>query len=65
MQPVSKQRIGKHVPAATNMHATIVLLLETVFSTRSVQMGYDEDNWDDPVQLRVEFGKWGWEEMAL
>jgi hypothetical protein len=26
-----------------------VLLLETVFSTRSVQRGYKEDNWGEPV----------------
>jgi hypothetical protein len=33
---VLRQQIGKHVPpAATNTHATIELLLETVFSTRS------------------------------
>jgi hypothetical protein len=46
---VSRQRIGKHVPAATNTHTTIVLLLETVFYTRSVQSGYKEENWGDPV----------------
>jgi hypothetical protein len=40
MQPVSRQQIGKHVPAATNTHRRIELLLETVFSTRSVQSGY-------------------------
>jgi hypothetical protein len=28
MYSVSRQRIGKHVPAATNNHATIELLLE-------------------------------------
>jgi hypothetical protein len=44
MQPVSRQRIGKNVPAATNTHSTIELLLETVFSTRSVQKVYKEDN---------------------
>jgi hypothetical protein len=49
MQPVSRQRIGKHVPAATNMNTTIELLLETVFSTRSVQYGYKEDSWGDQV----------------
>jgi hypothetical protein len=27
------------------MHATIKVLLKTVFSTRSVQRGYKEDNW--------------------
>jgi hypothetical protein len=44
VQPVSRQWICKHVPAATNTHATIELLLETVFSTRSVKMGCKEDN---------------------
>jgi hypothetical protein len=44
MQPVSKKRIGKHIPAATNMHATIELLLETLFSTQSVQRSHKEDN---------------------
>jgi hypothetical protein len=33
---VTRQRLGKHVPAATNMHATIEVLLEKVFSARSV-----------------------------
>jgi hypothetical protein len=53
MQPVSRQRIAKHVPAATNTNITIELLLETVFSTRSVQYGYKEDNWGDPVSSSV------------
>jgi hypothetical protein len=34
---VSRQRLGKHVPAATDTHSTIEVLLETVFSTLSVQ----------------------------
>jgi hypothetical protein len=46
---ISRKRIGKRVPAATNIHAIIELLLEMVFSTRSVQRGYKEDNWNDPV----------------
>jgi hypothetical protein len=46
---ISKQRISKHVPAATNMHATIELPLETLFSTGSVQLGYKEDICGDPV----------------
>jgi stage III sporulation protein SpoIIIAA len=46
---VSKQRLGKHVPAATDTHATIEELLETVFYTRSVQRGYKEDNWGNRV----------------
>jgi hypothetical protein len=49
MQPISRQRIHKYVPAATNTYTTIELLLETVFSNRSVQGGYKEDNWFDPV----------------
>jgi hypothetical protein len=59
MQPVSRQRIGKHVPAATSTHTTVELLLETVFSTRSVQSGYKEDNWGYSVscQLRAEFAR--------
>jgi hypothetical protein len=28
---VSRQRLGKHVPVATDTHATIEILLETVF----------------------------------
>jgi hypothetical protein len=32
-----------------NTHATIELLLETVFSNQSVQRGYKEDNWGDQV----------------
>jgi hypothetical protein len=48
---VYRQRISKHVPAATNTHATIELLLETMFSTQSVQRGHKEDIWGDPVSL--------------
>jgi hypothetical protein len=31
MQPVSRQRIGKHVPAATNAHATTATVGNGVF----------------------------------
>jgi hypothetical protein len=48
-QPISKQRIAEYVPAATTTHATIEVLLETVFSTWSVQRGDKEDNWGDGV----------------
>jgi hypothetical protein len=41
---VSRQRLGKRVPATTDTHATIDVLLETMFHTRSVQRGYKEDN---------------------
>jgi hypothetical protein len=40
---VPKQRFGKHVPATTDKHATIEVLLETV-STQSVKTGYKEEN---------------------
>jgi hypothetical protein len=65
MQPLLRQQIGKHIPLAMNTHTTVELLLDTVFSTQSVQRGYEEDNWSDSVQLRVELYKGGWEEMAL
>jgi hypothetical protein len=45
---VSRQRLGKHVPAATDTHATIEVLLG-VFSTRFVQRGYKEDSWGNRV----------------
>jgi hypothetical protein len=44
---ISKNRrllLGKHVPAATDTQSIIYELLETVFSTRSVQNSYKEDN---------------------
>jgi hypothetical protein len=36
---VSGQRLGEHVSAATDTHETLEVLLETVFSIRSVQKG--------------------------
>lgn len=48
MQPeetsIARQRLGKKVSEATDMHATIEAMLKTVFSTRSEQMGYKENN---------------------
>jgi hypothetical protein len=41
---VSRQRLCKHVCASTDTHATKEMQLETVFSTRSVQRGYKEEN---------------------
>jgi hypothetical protein len=32
--------LGKHIPAATDTHATIEELLEMVFSTQSMPRGY-------------------------
>jgi hypothetical protein len=40
---VAMQQHGKHTST------TIELLLEIVFSTRSMQRGHKEDNWGDPV----------------
>jgi hypothetical protein len=42
---VSRQRLNKQVPAATNTHATIEILLEMMFATRSVARGYKEKSW--------------------
>jgi hypothetical protein len=39
----SRQRLGKHVPAAADTHATIEVLLETAFSSRSVKRVWDVD----------------------
>jgi hypothetical protein len=53
MQTVSRQQVGKHIPVPTNTHTTTELLLETVFSTRSVQSGYKEDNWGNLVSCQL------------
>jgi hypothetical protein len=44
---ISTKRLCKHVPVATDTQATIVVLLETVFCTWSVQRGYKEDDWSN------------------
>jgi hypothetical protein len=64
---IAMQRLGKHIPAAMNTHATIEepvckqrtdkhtigLLLETVFSVRSVQSGYEEEfSWEELIEFR-------------
>jgi hypothetical protein len=46
---ISRQRLGKHVPAAKYTHATIEVLLERVFSTRSMQKGRKEYSWGNRV----------------
>jgi hypothetical protein len=40
--PVARQRLGKHVPAAMNTHATIEELLDVAFYMRlvSYQIGF-------------------------
>jgi hypothetical protein len=39
-----RQRLNKYVPAPTGTKARIEVLLETVFSARSVKVVYKEDN---------------------
>jgi hypothetical protein len=51
---ISRPRLGKHVHAVTDKHATIEVMLETVFSTRSVQRGYKEDNRGNRVSSVLE-----------
>lgn len=41
---VSRQQLSKHIHAATDKHATTEVLLEKVFPTQSIQIGYKEDN---------------------
>jgi hypothetical protein len=45
----ARQRLGKNFPSAMDKHATIAVLLETVFSTRSVRRGYKKDNYGNRV----------------
>jgi hypothetical protein len=40
---VSGQRLAKHVPAAKDTHVTVIILLESVVSNRSVQRDYKDD----------------------
>jgi hypothetical protein len=46
---LSRQLLIKHVPKATDKHATIKVLLETVFSILCVQRGYKEGKWGNRV----------------
>jgi hypothetical protein len=62
---VCRQRLGKHVPAATDAHATIEILLETGFSTRSVPRSYKEDNWGNQISSLWESVKRGLERVKL
>jgi hypothetical protein len=47
---VCRQRLGSRVPAAPNTHSSVEVLLETVFSTRSVHRGY-KDNWSKNISV--------------
>jgi hypothetical protein len=48
---VSRERLGKYVSMATDKHVATEVVLETVFSNRSVQKGYKEDNWSNRVSI--------------
>jgi hypothetical protein len=63
---VSTQRLGKHVPTATDTRATIEVLLETLFSTRSVPKSYKEANWGYQASSVRESVKkrWSWNGAA-
>jgi hypothetical protein len=41
---IYRERFSKHVPIATDMYATIEVLLESVFSAQPMQRGYKDDN---------------------
>jgi hypothetical protein len=63
---VPRQRLGKHVLVATDKHAAIEVLLETVFRPRSVPRGYMEDNWGNRVSsVRESVRKRGiWKDLS-
>jgi hypothetical protein len=44
---VAVQRRGKH-------NSITIIAVETVFSTRSVQKNYKEDNWGEPVSWQLD-----------
>jgi hypothetical protein len=55
---VSRQRLCEHVPTPTDTYAGIEVLLETVFSTRSVPRSYKDGSWDNRFSsLRELWGK--------
>jgi hypothetical protein len=58
---VSRPRLGKHIPTSTGTHVTIEVLLQTMFSTRSVSTSYKEDNWRNQVSSVWEAVKRGLE----
>jgi hypothetical protein len=54
---VSRQRLGKHLPAARDTHAKIDVLLETGSSTQSEQRGYNEGKWGNRISFVKEVGR--------
>jgi hypothetical protein len=53
MQPVSRERIGKHIPAATNTNAKIY---EEVFSVGAAPGLYEEELTQLEIDTRVKAG---------
>jgi hypothetical protein len=62
---VSRQRLGKHFPAATNRRATIDVLLERSVSMWSVPRSYLEEKWGDQISSVSESVKKGLERVKL
>jgi hypothetical protein len=47
----ARERLGKHVSAATDTHATMEVLLEKVFFTRSMPRCYNRNGLESNAQL--------------
>jgi hypothetical protein len=63
-RPVSRQRLGKHVPIAANRRAILEVFLEMEFSIMSVPMSYKEDNGGHQVSSLPDSMKRGLEPEA-
>jgi hypothetical protein len=61
---ITRQRLGKQVPAATDTQATAEELLEMMFPIRSVQSGYKEElSWESAVAFPS--SKWAVSRVGL
>jgi hypothetical protein len=56
---VARQRLGKHVPAATNTHTTIEELLDLSFHTLSALYQWKVDDFDPENRGTAFFAKTG------
>jgi hypothetical protein len=50
---------GKHIPVARQLQQLDYNNRRAVFSARSLQRGYEEDSWGDPVSLMLSFVREG------
>jgi hypothetical protein len=66
---IARQRLGEHIPEATNTQATIELLLQTMFSVWYLQSCYKRRELSSGSSVvkksAVELCKGGSEEMAI